>query len=134
MVKFKIWLMVVAIYLAMFGTPIAAGYILFAEQIEAKTGGGFFYIIGSVTFVLLLRKILAAIKKQKAGITKAMFKFAVSFVTLYILYEFVGYINGNFSDLRWVLLWTLGGRIVALAFELWAVKIDKVFLEEIGVV
>lgn len=134
MSKFKIWLLVIMIYLAMFGTPIATGYILFEDQIATETGYGFISVITASVFIVALSKILHGVRKQKAGNTKAIFKVATAITTLYIIYEFVGYINGNFADLRWVILWTILGRIGAFLFELWAVSIDKVYLEEIGVV
>ena len=63
--KLGIWLLAMLIYLSTFGVPIIAGYITFAEVIEERTGGGFFYFVFFITFIIFLKKIFNAIKKQK---------------------------------------------------------------------
>lgn len=134
MKKIYIWLLAVAIYLAVFGVPIVTGYIMFAEQIGAKTGGAFFYFVSLIAFLFMLKKINAAIKRQKAGVTKAIFKLTVSLTTLYLSYMIVKYIGLNFDDLANLILITIGGRLLGFFLELLAVRIDKTYLEEIGVV
>lgn len=134
MKKLRVWFLVVLIYLATFGTPLTVGYLTFAEQIEAKTGGAFFYFVFFVVFVVFLKKILNAIKKQKASYTKAIFKLLISLVVLYLTYKVTSYVQLNFQELAQLLLWTIGGRLIGFLLELLAVKTDKVYLEEIGVV
>lgn len=132
--KLSVWLLAIANYLAVFGIPIVASYLMFAEQIEAKIGGGFLYLSLLVIFVTFIKKITNAIKKQKAGYTKAIFKLLVSFVTLYVVYQLTLYIELNFEQLSNLILISIAARLLGFFIELWAVKIDKVFLEEIGVV
>ena len=91
-------------------------------------------IVFFITFIVFLTKIFNAIKKQKAGYTKAIFKLVVSMITLYVIYTITTYIQINFEQLGILILWTIFGRLLGFAFELIAVKIDKVYLEEIGVV
>lgn len=134
MKKLKIWGLTLLIYLSTFGVPIIAGYLTFAEKIEETTGGGFFYFVFFITFIVFLTKIFNAIKKQKAGYTKAIFKLLVSMITLYVVYEITTYIQINFQELGALILWTIFGRLLGFMFELIAIRIDKVYLEEIGVV
>lgn len=134
MKKLRVWFLVILIYLATFGVPLIVGYLTFAEQIEAKTGGAFFYFVFFVVFVVFLKKILNAIKKQKASYTKAIFKLLISLVVLYLTYKVTSYVQINFQQLAQLLLWTIGGRLIGFLLELLAVKTDKVYLEEIGVV
>ncbi len=63
MKKLKIWGLTLLMYLATFGVPILAGYLTFAEKIEETTGGGFFYFVFFITFIVFLTKIFNAIKK-----------------------------------------------------------------------
>lgn len=132
--KLGIWLLAMLIYLSTFGVPIIAGYITFAEVIEERTGGGFFYFVFFITFIIFLKKIFNAIKKQKAGYTKAIFKLLISMITLYLVYKITTYIQINFEELATLILWSIGGRLLGFVFELIAVRTDKIYLEEIGVV
>lgn len=132
--KVYVWLLAIMMYLAMFGTPLVAGYYLFAEQIDATTGGMFFYFVGFAVFIFFIRKLLVSIRKQKAGYIKAIFKFMLSFATFYVAYSFVSYIEANFGDLAIVLLAATGGRILAFVFEILAIKIDREYVNEIGVI
>jgi predicted Na+-dependent transporter len=134
MKKLFIWLLAIGNYLAIFGVPIVVSYLLFAEQIEAKIGGAFWYFVLLVLFVLFVKKINAAIKKQKAGYTKAIFKLLVSLITLYVVYQATLYIEVNFDKLAELIIYAIAGRMLGFALELWAVKIDKVFVESIGVI
>lgn len=134
MKKLGMWSLVVFIYLSTFGVPILVGYLTFAEEIEARTGGGFFYFVFFLTFIVFLKKIFNAIKKQKAGYTKAIFKLLISMITLYLVYKVTTYIQINFEELATLILWTIGGRLLGFGFELIAIRTDKLYLEEIGVV
>jgi len=133
-VKAKIWGLVVAAYLATFGTPIGFGYYFFAEQIEAKTGGGLFYIVCTTVGTFLIIKILLAIRKWKASIAKAIIKAAITLVLLYVLYEVIGYVTFNFEDLASLVLFSIVGRVVAVVLEVLAIRMDKEYVEEIGVI
>lgn len=132
--KAKIWSLILLAYLATFGTPITFGYIFFAEQIEAKTGGGLFYIVATTVGSFLVIKILLAIRKWKASITKAIIKAAITLFILYIVYQVIGYITFNFEDLATLVLYTIIGRTVAVVAEITAIRINKEYVEEIGVI
>jgi|LGOV01.1.fsa_nt_gb hypothetical protein len=132
--KAKIWSLIVLSYIATFGTPITFGYIFFAEQIEAKTGGGLFYIVSTIVGTFLVIKMLLAIRKWKASIAKAIIKATITLGLLYIVYEVIGYVTFNFEDLATLVLYTIIGRTVAVVLEILAIRIDKVYVEEIGVI
>lgn len=132
--KAKIWSLILLAYLATFGTPIAFGYYFFAEQIEAKTGGGLFYIVATTVGSFLVIKMLLAIRKWKASTTKAIIKAAITLFILYVVYQVIGYITFNFEDLATLVLYTIIGRTVAVVAEITAIRIDKEYVEEIGVI
>lgn len=134
MKQLKVWLLAIGIYLLTFGVPITVGYLLFAKEINTESGGAFFYFVSTVIFAAFYVKIRSSIKKQKAGVPKAVIKLLVSSLVLYILYEMVGYVSINFSDLSTLLLYTIGGRVLAFVLEVIAVKVDKDYVEEIGVI
>jgi len=132
--KMKIWGLITLSYLTTFGTPIGFGYYFFAERIEAKTGGGFLYIVVSVTGIFLITKILLAIRKWKASAAKALIKATITLGLLYVTYTAITYISFNFEDLATILLFTMLGRVVATIFEVLAIRINKEYVEEIGVI
>ena len=55
-------------------------------------------------------------------------------ITLYLVYKITTYIQINFEELATLILWSIGGRLLGFGFELIAVRTDKIYLEEIGVV
>lgn len=131
--KLKIWLLALASYVFTFGAPLAAGYYYFVKPYDAGVGGTMFYIVASVVFVIMLKRIMLGLKKMKASIPKAIFKMFVAIMSITILYFAVNYIGVNFNDLVKVLFISGGARIVSTAFEIWAVVLDKNYVEEIGV-
>jgi|SRR5690554_4376640 len=133
MKKFKIWLLVILNFIVMFGTPIIAGYFIFANDISSHKGGAFFYFVILVTVVVFTKRISTAIKKMKASGTKAIFKLFMTLMVLYALYLLVTYIGFNFSELSKLILITIAGRIVSFILELLILKIDSEYVEEIGV-
>lgn len=133
MKKFKIWLLIILNFIVMFGTPIIAGYFIFANDISSHKGGAFFYFVILVTVVVFTKRISTAIKKMKASGTKAIFKLFMTLIVLYALYLLVTYIGFNFAELSKLILITMAGRIVSFVLELLILKIDREYVEEIGV-
>ena len=131
--KWKVWLLAIASYLVTFGVPLGASYHYFVKPYDAGVGGSIFYFVSSIIFIIMLKRILNGIKKMKASIPKAIFKTFTAIISMTILFFAVQYIGKNFESLVNVILFSGGARVVGAGFEIWAITIDKNYVEEIGV-
>lgn len=131
--KLKIWILIILHYIVMFGTPFVASYFLLAEDVNTSFGGVTFYITIITIILVLFIRINTVIKKMKASYPKAIFKLFVTLVVLWFLYTFFGYVSYNFNQLLGVVGLSFLGRIVAFIFEIWALKLDAKYIDEIGV-
>jgi ABC-type antimicrobial peptide transport system permease subunit len=130
---FWVWVCAIFSYIFTFGAPILASYFYFATSYNVNVGGSFFYFIVTIVFALLYKKMLKAVKKQKIGIPNAIFKFILTLVGLVVLFFVVEYIGHNFSKLIYVISAAIIGRVVGTVLEIVAIKVDRDYLEEIGV-
>lgn len=131
--KLKIWILIILHYIVMFGTPFIASYFLLAEDVDTSFGGVVFYLAILTIILILFIRINTTIKKMKASYPKAIFKLFVTLVVLWFLYTFFGYVSYNFNQLLGVVGLSFLGRIVAFIFEIWALKLDANYIDEIGV-
>lgn len=130
--KLKVWLFIALKYLMSFGLPIGVAFWRYSEVHTVKFWGSFLYFVLATIFILLIKKLTGAIKKQKVGIIKAVFKFVVTIIALSIVYFAVDYIGSNFRELVWVIAAGGLGAIFGLVFEILAINTDKEFADSTG--
>ena len=133
MKKFWVWVCAIFSYLFTFGTPLVVSYFYFARSYSVDVGGSFFYFAVTTIFILLYKRMAKALKKQKVGVPNAIFKLLLTLVALLVLFYVVEYIGHNFTKLVYVISSAILGRFVGAILEIVAVRIDRDYLEEIGV-
>jgi len=133
MKKFWVWVCAIFSYLATFGAPIAVSYHYFAKSYSVDAGGSFLYFVLTIIFVLLYKRMSKALKKQKVGVPNAIFKLILTMIGLLVMFYVVEYIGHNFTKLIYVISSAILGRFVGAVLEIVAIRIDRDYLEEIGV-
>ena len=131
--RLKIWLGVILDYGIKFGVPLGVTYWKFAIHKEG-VGGSFFFFIAAIIFIAFYAKLSKIIKKQKASVTKIVFKTLKNVITGGILYVIVNYIGVNFTQLIWVVLSWIGAYLIGSVIEIMIVNIDNEYINEIGVI
>jgi putative effector of murein hydrolase LrgA (UPF0299 family) len=130
----KLWFAVVMSFIFAYGTPIVAAFYLFSSETEGKSFGGmlFFSIVG-LTLLFLLFRARFILKKMKMSGTKLFIKLAISLMMIFAGYQFLVYVDTNTKLLAQQLMAVLGGLLIAFPFKLWALKLDREYIERIGV-
>lgn len=131
---FKMWAAILLSFLFAYGTPIAAAFYLFAEEINEQGIGGFlFFAIMGVVIIFLVARLNHILSKMRMGATKIVIKMTIAFVVLFGLYQFLLYVDTNTELLAQQLIAAVGGILVSFPFKLWALHIDRDYIERIGV-
>lgn len=130
----KLWFAVVMSFLVAYGTPIVAAFYLFSSETEGRSFGGmlFFSIVG-ITLLFLLFRAKFILKKMKMSGTKLFIKLAIALVIVFAGYQFLVYVDTNTKLLAQQLIAVVGGLLVSFPFKLWAIKLDREYIERIGV-
>jgi hypothetical protein len=130
----KLWFAVVMSFILAYGTPIVAAFYLFSSETEGRSFGGmlFFSIVG-LTLLFLLFRAKFILKKMKMSGTKLFIKLAISLIIVFAGYQFLVYVDTNTKLLAQQLMAVLGGLLISFPFKLWALKLDREYIERIGV-
>ena len=129
-----IWFAITMSYAGAYGIPLIAAFILFAQGVEAKDVGGIlFYSITSIILLFLLGRLNHILKKMKMGGTKLFIKLSIALVITFFGYQILLYVDTNTELLAQQLLAVVGGLLVSFPFKIWAIRIDKDYIERIGV-
>lgn len=130
----KLWFAVVMSFLISYGTPLVAAFYLFSSEVEGRSFGGilFFVMVGAILLFLLFRAKYI-LKKMRMGFTKIFIRLTLALLIVFVGYQFLMYVDTNTKLLAQQLLAVLGGLVASFPFKMWAIKLDREYIERIGV-
>lgn len=132
-----LWLLIIMSYLMEFGVPLVAAYFLFTHTggvlTQVQVYGGVFFAVATGVAVSFYARIKAILKTIEIGYAKLSFKLFASLIVFFALYNIVLNVQANTDGIIKLLLITVMGQLLSYGFKMFAVRVDKEYVNKIGV-
>lgn len=133
--KILAWLLIIGSYVFTYLTPMMASYFYLAvdKVEEAGKGGIAFWMVVSISSVFAIVALNRMINKTKANMFKSFFKGMARIGFIALMAFLVKYVNFNLANVLSVIYVSIGGSVVGVLLEMWAVGKYKNYIREVGV-